>query len=239
MDPKLWNQVISRLDPRDRRLRDGLTQVGLSKLEASIGLRLPEGYRTFLQAHDGGWIGDQKIYGSPEIQRLLELGRDRFRGHSNGTCHWQSFEAPYKRLLPIHPASSLSVECLSLDRADRGDGDVLRGSGLDCEDEAAIYWVRFGGPGQSASWIDPMEEPLKEGAIIDNETITGIRDIDVDVLTWSQVMGIQDDLRHGIEDPEIEPTYVDFLDWTLDAILEAEGRKPRTYIGPAQSGAGR
>lgn len=198
MDPLIWNQVISRLDPVDRRLRRGLSDTGLSRLESSLGVRLPEEYRSFLRAHDGGWIGDMKIYGSSEIRHLLELGRDRFQAEFPGD-RWRSFEAPYRRLLPIHPASSHSVECLSLDEASED------------EEKTAVYWVRF--PGAA----DP-------GRI---EGIIGVRNIDIDVLTWSQ-----DIARAG--DPEIEPTYVDFLDWTLDAVLEAEARHG---LQPSNSGA--
>jgi SMI1 / KNR4 family (SUKH-1) len=194
MDPLLWNQVFSRLDPADRRLRQGLSFTGIARLETSLGVRLPEGYRTFLQAHDGGWIGDQKIYGSAEIRHLLELGRERFQRDPSGTT-WKGFESPYRRLLPIHPASSQSVECLSLD------------AGCDDEAEPAIYWVRF------PRAPDP-------GRI---EGIIGVRNIDVDVLTWSQPAGSQS-TPGPAGDPEIEATYVDFLDWALDAVLEAEAR---------------
>ena len=199
MDPLLWNQVISRLAPADRRLRQGLSSTGITRLETSLGVRLPEGYRSFLQAHDGGWIGDQKIYGSAEIRHLLELGRDRFQRDPSGAT-WKGFESAYRRLLPIHPASSQSVECLSLDE------------GCDDEDEPAIYWVRF-------------PRAPNPGRI---EGIIGVRNIDVDVLTWSQAAGSQSTGSQStpgpVEDPEIEATYVDFLDWTLDAVLEAEAR---------------
>ena len=188
MDPQIWNQVLSRLRPSDRRLRKGLSSTGLSRLESSLGVRLPEGYRSFLEAHDGGWIGDQRIYGSSEIRHLLEMGRDRFQFDFPGD-RWCSFGAPYRRFLPFHPASSQSVECLSLD--DSRDED----------EESIVYWVRF-------PWAaDP-------GRI---EGIIGVRHIDVDVLTWSQAVA-------SVGDPEIEPTYVDFLDWTLDAVLAAEAR---------------
>ncbi len=213
MNTELWNQVISRLDSRDRRLREGLSPKRLAGLESSLGLRLPEAYRSFLRAHDGGWIGDQKIYGSPEILRMLELGRDRIQmageGHPALAGAWRHFRVPYQRLLPIHPASRQSVECLALPsdglsrhQAPREDPDLA--------EEAAIYWVRFEG----------MWDPYG------GETIAGIREIDVDALTWTRMIAGSGG-RAGLPDPEVEATYVDFLDWTLDAILEAEARHPR------------
>jgi len=157
MDPLIWRQVLSRLDPRDRRLRPGLSRSGLARLEAHLGLRLPSDFRSFLTAHDGGWIGDQKIYGSPEILRMLELGRDRFQGPAETRGRWSRIEAAYRPLLPIHPASSESVECLALEP---------RRS----EEDAAVLWVRFPGMGP----LDSVEKAM------------GIRHIDVDVLTWSR-----------------------------------------------------
>lgn len=208
MDPLIWRQVLSRLDPRDRRLRPGLSHSGLAQLEANLGLRLPSGFRSFLTAHDGGWIGDQKIYGSPEIRRMLELGRDRFHGPAETRGRWSRIEAAYRPLLPIHPASSESVECLALEprRSDQGDDGTKEST----EEDAAVVWVRFPGMGP----VDSVEKAM------------GIRHIDVDVLTWSRADPGRMDAGEARALPQVEATYADFLDWILDAVLIAGTRLP-------------
>jgi len=179
MDPIDWNELLQTLEPEDRRLRPGIEPGALAALEQRLGATLPEDYRSFLLQADGGWIGDLRIYGSPEVMDLIRLARVQARQPAG-----QAARIDMPRLLPFHPVSRTSVECLSLD-GDRGE----------------VFWCRF--PDHPQTRAERFFEQW-----------SGLRSLDVD--TWT---------GRGEHLPQIEATYVDFLDWALDARLQVELRR--------------
>ena len=85
----------------------------LARVETSLGVSIPDGYRTFLQATDGGRPVEDTF--SPKIGVTNFLGargivkqRDRLRGRIPGT------------LLPIADAEGGNLICISIDEGDLG-----------------------------------------------------------------------------------------------------------------------
>lgn len=101
MHPRDWGDLISQLPKHLRSLRPGASEATLATCERRLGIAVPDCYRGFLSVSDGGWLGESRIYGSVE---LLEIAKASPVIRGGGV------------LLPFHPVSKGSVECLDLAR---------------------------------------------------------------------------------------------------------------------------
>ncbi len=108
-----WRALIAQLPKRLRSLRPGARPQDIATVERVLdqrllGRRLPRQFRNFLYAADGGWLGDHRIYGTPELLDLL-----RGVGAAPGTL-WPR----RRKLLPFHPVDRRGIECLDLGQPD-------------------------------------------------------------------------------------------------------------------------
>ncbi|MFQ5504679.1 MAG: SMI1/KNR4 family protein [Planctomycetota bacterium] len=98
MDIQHWSDILDRLPRALRQLRDPVSEHRLRELEAQLGTRLPGQYRSFLRRGDGGWLGEFQILGCQDLRWILDS---------------LDLTKPC-RLLPFHPVSQDSFECLDL-----------------------------------------------------------------------------------------------------------------------------
>jgi hypothetical protein len=107
VDPKDWQHVLDSIPPDLVDLRPGATEFCLRAAEEHLGRILPESYRSFLRARDGGRIGDSLILGTPELSTLR---KDALPSH----------------LIPFHPVStSGDFECFDATREEDGELPVV------------------------------------------------------------------------------------------------------------------
>lgn len=103
-----WKKLLAAVPAKYRQLRDPVPLARLTRIEEILGRELPAPYRSFLENSDGGWIGESRIYGSPELLHLLEERQRRF---DPALCEFRQHPLAY---LPFHPVSCSSFECFDL-----------------------------------------------------------------------------------------------------------------------------
>lgn len=183
-----WREILSRLPDPLRRLRAPARSGRLRRLEARLGADLPEPYRSFLQCADGGWLGDLRIYGTPELEALLQPGTAcaGFRIRAFEPVGANGWHEPRRHLLPFHPVDRFGVECIDLDRP-----------------AAPVVWCTIRNRSVDAVGVGG-HEPW------DERSPAALHPLAAAVLWWT-----------GAPRPVMVDTYVDFLDWALDSILDA------------------
>ena len=94
LDPSEWDRLLQSIPPHYRNLRAPAAEASLREVEACMGQALPRGFRNFLCAVDGGFLGQCQILGTHELKRPWPTGLPA-------------------GLMPFHPVGQ-GYECLDL-----------------------------------------------------------------------------------------------------------------------------
>lgn len=97
LEPFEWKRLTARVPRTRTNLRGPAAEADLLAVELRIGRALPRGFRNFLRAHDGGFLGEARVLGTVELR-----------------CQWP-VDLP-QGLLPFHPVGNGGFECLDLSR---------------------------------------------------------------------------------------------------------------------------
>ncbi len=121
MNREDWSLLLEKL-PANLWARNPPAALGrIRTMEALLGRSLPPAFRSFLRYSDGAQFGERIVLGTPEMLEFLQ------KGHPLPGLEGPSQELRKSSgLLPFHPVSRSSFECLD-----------LRATG------APVVWVRF------------------------------------------------------------------------------------------------
>ncbi len=121
MDINDWNLLLGKIPPANWVSHAPASSVRIQAVETLVGRKLPHPFRSFLQVSDGASFGDRKVLGTRDLLLFLQ------KGHSLPGLEYSSTELrKTSGLLPFHPVSRTSFECLDLRKP-----------------EAPIVWVRM------------------------------------------------------------------------------------------------
>ncbi len=142
-----WNLLLGKIPSSAWVSHAPASPARIKAVEILVGQQLPQPFRSFLQCSDGAKFGERRILGTQDLLLFLQRG-----------CSLPDLESSSSEIrkisgvLPFHPVSRTSFECLDL----RSPG-------------APVVWVRINSTSKSQDWVDPVKSLTPSSQIfVDN-----------------------------------------------------------------------
>jgi hypothetical protein len=109
MDINDWNLLLGKLPSCDWVRNPPANPARIRAVEALVGKQLPQAFRSFLEFSDGAQFRDRRVLGTRELLIFLQRGSP-LPGLEGPSANLRKLSG----LLPFHPVSRCSFECLDL-----------------------------------------------------------------------------------------------------------------------------